>query len=350
VVRGRIRDKDVRVAARRSRAATLVEPPGRALGIKPTVIERIQMTPATRAETPKLAAFSQPPGAGSRVRRDPRRLVGQIASAGRLDPIAAPIAGAVRRATQPARVKNALSGTWLGHQLHPLLTDVTIGAWLGAAVVDVAGGDAGADGARRLTALGILAAVPTAASGLSDWSDSYGPDQRVGLVHAIGNSVGLAMQVGSYVARRRGHRTVGTTLTMAGLGTTAAAGYLGGHLVYARGVGVNHAAFEHRSTDWADVADAAALQDATPLRVDAHGTPVVVVKTADRLCALSATCVHAGGPLDEGELVDGCLKCPWHASMFRLGDGRVMRGPATVDQPVWEARIREGRVQVRASD
>jgi nitrite reductase/ring-hydroxylating ferredoxin subunit/uncharacterized membrane protein len=315
--------------------------------VKPNLIERIDMTQATGAATPKVAAPSDRTAAGRRARRDPRGMVDRIASATRLDPIAGPIAGAVQRATRPTRVKNALSGTWLGHQLHPLLTDVTIGAWVGAAFVDVAGGDAGADGARRLTALGILAAVPTAASGLSDWSDSYGPDQRVGLVHAIGNSVGLAMQIGSYVARRRGHRRLGVTLTMAGLGTTAGAGYLGGHLVYARGVGVNHAAFEHRPTEWTDVADAAELQDASPLRVDAHGTPVVVVKSADRLYALSATCVHAGGPLDEGELVDGCLRCPWHASMFRLDDGRVMRGPATVDQPVWEARIQDGRLQVR---
>ncbi|MDX6679015.1 MAG: hypothetical protein QOE31_3067, partial [Solirubrobacteraceae bacterium] len=68
----------------------------------------------------------------------------------------------------------------------------------------------------------------------------------------------------------------------------------------------------------------------------------------DGLFALSASCVHAGGPLDEGELVDGCLKCPWHASMFRLQDGRAVRGPATVNQPVWQARIEDGRVQVRA--
>jgi nitrite reductase/ring-hydroxylating ferredoxin subunit/uncharacterized membrane protein len=282
--------------------------------------------------------------------RDPRRLVDRIASAEQLDPVAAPIAGAVGRATEPARVKNALSGTWLGHQLHPLLTDVTIGAWVSAAAVDVAGGATGAGSARRLTALGILAAVPTAASGLSDWSDSYGPDQRVGLVHAIGNVAGLAMQVGSYVARRRGSRTLGATLTMAGLGTTAAAGYLGGHLVYARGVGVNHAAFEHRPTAWTDVANAADLRDSTPLRVDAHGVAVVVVQTADRLHALSAMCGHAGGPLDEGKLVDGWLTCPWHASAFRLHDGRAMRGPASVDQPVWEVRILDGRVQVRGKD
>ncbi len=279
-----------------------------------------------------------------------RQLIDRIAAADGLDAIAAPVARLAARATEPRAVKNALSGTWLGHQLHPLLTDVTIGAWVSASAIDVTGGTDGAGAARRLTALGILSAVPTAASGMSDWAETYGPDQRVGLVHAGANTVGLGLQIGSYVARRRGDRGLGVALSLTALGISAAAGYLGGHLVYARGVGVSHTAFEHRPSDWTDVAGADVLEDGRPLRVEADGVAVVVVRTADGLFALSATCVHAGGPLDEGELVDGCLKCPWHASAFRLSDGRVMRGPAAEPQPVWEARIENGRLQVRAAD
>jgi nitrite reductase/ring-hydroxylating ferredoxin subunit/uncharacterized membrane protein len=283
------------------------------------------------------------------VPRDPRALIETIGRLEQLDPIAGAVSSRVQRATRSRLVKNALSGTWLGHQLHPLLTDVTIGAWLSASAIDLSPARGmGADSARRLTGLGILSAVPTAASGLSDWSDAYGSDQRVGLVHAIGNSIAVALQLGSYRARRRGDHTRGAILSIAGLGVAGAAGYLGGHLVYARGVGVNHVAFEYRTMDWTDVADAAALVQDKPLRVDAGGVAVVLVKTADRLFALSARCVHAGGPLDEGEVVDGCLTCPWHASMFRLDDGRPVRGPATVEQPVWEARVQGGRVEVRA--
>jgi nitrite reductase/ring-hydroxylating ferredoxin subunit/uncharacterized membrane protein len=284
------------------------------------------------------------------ARLDPRALIELIGRLEQLDPIAAAIAKRVQRATQPTIVKNALSGTGTGHQLHPLLTDVTIGAWVSATLLDVLGGEDSAGAARLLTGVGILSAGPTVASGLSDWSDTYGPDQRVGLVHAIGNAVGLVLQVGSYRARRRGSHKLGATLSIAGLGVAGAAGYLGGHLVLARGVGVNHAAYQDRSTDWTDVADAGTLEQDKPLRVDAGGVPVVVVKTADRLFALSATCTHAGGPLDEGDVVDGCLVCPWHASRFRLEDGRPMRGPATVDQPVWEARVQDGRLEVRAAD
>ncbi len=275
-------------------------------------------------------------------------LVARIGAADQLDLLTAPLAKLVGRATGPAPVKNALSGTWLGHQLHPLLTDVTIGAWVSVPVVDLLGGRQGARVGRRLTGFGILAAVPTAASGLSDWSETYGPEQRIGLVHAVANLMGLALQIASYGARGRGRRARGAVLSMAGLGVASAAGYLGGHLVYGLGVGVNHTAFEHPTSDWTDVGDGDALEESKPLRVDAAGTPVVVVKTGERLFALSATCVHAGGPLDEGELVDGCLKCPWHASTFRLDDGRVIRGPAAVSQPVWQARVEAGRLEVRA--
>ncbi|HEU0316632.1 MAG TPA: Rieske 2Fe-2S domain-containing protein [Solirubrobacteraceae bacterium] len=276
------------------------------------------------------------------------RLVALIGAADPLDQVTAPVAKLVGRATKPGPVKNALSGTWLGHQLHPLLTDVTIGAWASVAVVDLFGGRQGARVARLLTGFGILSAVPTAASGLSDWSETYGPEQRVGFVHAVGNASGLLLQIASYGARRRGRRARGAALSLTGLGVAGAAGYLGGHLVYGLGVGVSHAAFEHPPGDWTDVGDAAGLEESTPVRVDAAGTPVVVVKTGERLFALSATCVHAGGPLDEGELVDGCLRCPWHASTFRLEDGRAIRGPAAVSQPVWQVRVEGGRLEVRA--
>ncbi len=278
----------------------------------------------------------------------PQRLIERIASAEQLDAVTAPLAKFVGQASASDPVKNALSGNWLGHQLHPLLTDVTIGAWTSVPVVDLLGGRRGADAARLLTGFGILSAVPTAASGLSDWAETYGPEMRVGFVHAVGNVAGLLLQVSSYLARRRGHRVHGAVLSAAALGVTAGAGYLGGHLVYGLGVGVNHAAFEHRPSDWTDVGGADALVDSQPLRVEAGGIPVVIVRDATGLYALSATCVHAGGPLDEGELADGCLKCPWHASTFRLSDGRAVRGPATIDQPVWQVRIEGGRLEVRA--
>ncbi|MGH3231649.1 MAG: DUF2231 domain-containing protein, partial [Streptosporangiaceae bacterium] len=166
------------------------------------------------------------------------RVVGEVEGLEALDRPARPLAAAVGRATQTRRVKNALSGTWLGHPLHPLLTDVPIGGWVAAGVLDLAGGAQAARAARCLVGFGVLAALPTAAAGLSDWSDTYGAEQRVGLVHAAGNVTALSLQAASYLARRRGRRAAGVMLSAAGLGIMAGAAYLGGHLSFSRGVGV----------------------------------------------------------------------------------------------------------------
>ncbi|HET8929658.1 MAG TPA: Rieske (2Fe-2S) protein, partial [Acidimicrobiales bacterium] len=218
-----------------------------------------------------------------------------------LDDLAEALSGPVKSATSPDAIKQTLSGGWIGHQLHPMLTDVPLGAWLSATALDVLGNKHDAVAARRLVGIGIVASLPTAASGASDWVDTYGGEKRVGVVHALGNSAALVLQCASYRARRRGKRGRGVLLGMAGLGAAMGAGYLGGHLSYSLGVGVNHTAFEFPPEDWTDVAAEADLVDDQPVRADAGGVPVMVVRHRGAIRALSATCNHAGGPLDEGE-------------------------------------------------
>ncbi|MEV8048347.1 Rieske 2Fe-2S domain-containing protein [Streptomyces griseoluteus] len=268
-----------------------------------------------------------------------------------LDALTGPAAELVNKVTQPTAVKNALSGTWLGHVLHPVLTDVPIGAWGMATVLDLTAGERGAVAARKLVGFGLLAAVPTAASGASDWADTFGGPQRVGLVHGMLNGAATVLQAASWVARLTGRRRAGVVLSGVGLGLTGASAYLGGHLSYVNGVGVNHTAFEEPTGKWTDVAALTALEEDKPLRVDAGGVPVVLVRHGGTVNALSATCTHAGGPLDEGKVdADGCLHCPWHGSAFRLSDGEVTRGPATVPQPDWDVKISQERVLVRAAN
>ncbi|MFD5188564.1 Rieske 2Fe-2S domain-containing protein [Streptomyces sp. NPDC058357] len=266
-----------------------------------------------------------------------------------LDGLSHEAAAQVARATRPDAIKNALSGRWLGHTVHPMLTDVPIGAWTLASVLDVTAGRAGAASARRLVGIGLIATLPAAATGASDWSDTSGTSQRVGLVHALCNVTASAVQAASWVARRRGRRGVGMALGGVGLGITACAAYLGGYLTLVRGVGVDHTAFQEAVTEWTDVGPSSCVSDGEPLRVMAGGVPVVLVRHEGVLYALSATCTHAGGPLDGGEVTDGCIRCPWHASVFRLADGKVMRGPATVDEPRWEVKDDGGRVYVRSA-
>ena len=267
-----------------------------------------------------------------------------------LDGVARPLAAGTGRLTRATPVKNALSGTWFGHPLRPVLTDLPIGAWTMAAVLDVAGGSPSAGAARRLVGTGAVAALPAAAAGWADWSDTYGADQRVGLVHALGNLAATFLQMGSYLCRRRGHRGAGVALSAVALGAVTVTGYLGGHLSYIRGVGVNHTAFEEPATDWVDVASLDDLPpDGRPLRALAKGVPLMLVRHAgEDVVALSATCTHAGGPLDEGKMLDGSVRCPRHGSVFRLADGKVLRGPASTTQPVWKARIQGERVEVRS--
>ena len=277
-----------------------------------------------------------------------QKLTEEVEGLHALDGVSHKVAGWVARATHPDVIKNALSGTWLGHPVHPMLTDLPIGAWAMASALDVTAGRAGATSARRLVGIGLIATLPAAATGASDWSETYGATQRIGLVHALCNVTASAVQAASWFARRRGRHGLGMALSGAGLGITAGAAYLGGHLSLARGVGVNHTAFQQTVTDWTDVAATSALRDGEPFRVTAGGVPVVLVRQDGTLYALSATCTHAGGPLDEGEVVaDGCIRCPWHGSVFRLSDGKVARGPATFDEPRWEVKADGGRIYVR---
>lgn len=270
------------------------------------------------------------------------RLARAIEGAGFLDG-AADLGQKVTGKFQPGPVKDVLSGTAIGHPLHPALVAVPIGAFSGAALLDATGGDAAAS--RRLIGFGLLAAVPSAAAGLSDWSDTLGAERRVGVVHALGNTTGLGLLALSWFARRSGGP--GKGLSLAGLGFLGFSGWLGGHLAYAQGVGVDTTAFLAPPTDWTDACAESELTEGRPHAVTVEEMPVLLLWDKGNVRAISDRCTHRGGPLHEGKVVDGCVECPWHGSRFTLEDGQVARGPATRPQPSLETRIVEGRVQVR---
>lgn len=258
---------------------------------------------------------------------------------------------AVLKGGRPTRaLADALHGTWLGHPLHPLLTDVTIGAWAMSALFDalaLARGSRGAeDAADTLVATGLLSAVPTALTGLADFSAIQKPAAPTAMLHAVLNNVNMALYLMSLYARRRGRRGLGVFLSTLALGLTAAAAWLGGHLVYAQQVGVDHSEAEGPSR-WTPVLPADALASGTPKRVEVDGNPVLVYRVGRSTYAIGAVCSHAGGPLEEGEIDGTTVKCPWHDSVFDLRDGSVCHGPATQPQPNYEARVRQGQVEVR---
>ncbi|MEU3312250.1 Rieske 2Fe-2S domain-containing protein [Streptomyces sp. NPDC048387] len=247
----------------------------------------------------------------------------------------------------PAR--DLLHGRPLGHPAHPLLVQVPIGTWLSAAVLDLLPGRRHA-AAPLLVGVGLAAAAPAAAAGWADWAELPPEQARTGLVHALANTAGVSLYAASLLARTRGRDLRGRALAMAGLATVSAAGALGGHLAYRQAAGANHAELvEHQVGDgWHHLGSTAAFPVGrpTPARVD--GVDVVVVREEDgTVRALADRCSHMGGPLSEGQVEDGCIRCPWHRSLFRLSDGWNVEGPATAPQPAFETRLTAGRVEAR---
>lgn len=152
-----------------------------------------------------------------------------------------PVASALVAA--PGR-RDLLHGTWMGHALHPLLTDLPIGFWTSANVLDVLGGHQSRPAATRLVALGVVSAAPTALTGWAEWAATSRPNQRVGVVHAFSNTIAIGLYATSWRARRRGRHGRGVLLGLAGATAATVGGYLGGHLTAARKVSTRHPAFD----------------------------------------------------------------------------------------------------------
>lgn len=265
-----------------------------------------------------------------------------------LDAVGKALSQAVSKVVPPGRAKDLLAGTWLGHPVHPMLTDVPIGAWTSAFVLDLFGGRQARRASDALVGVGVLAALPTAATGLSDLADVEHSEQRIlGTAHALGNVTAVALYGGSFLARRRGRRDLGVRLAMLGAAVVTGSGFLGGHLAYRKGVGVDETVFRPRLDDWTPVLAEGELAEAEPRRASAGGADILLYRRHDRVFALADRCSHRGGPLHEGRVDDGQVTCPWHQSTFRLDDGSIVQGPATAPQPCYEVRVRDGAVEVR---
>jgi nitrite reductase/ring-hydroxylating ferredoxin subunit/uncharacterized membrane protein len=285
---------------------------------------------------------------------DQPRLYALAERLGRLDALDGPaeaVARRVRGLLDPGAVKDAVSGTWLGHPLHPLLTDIPIGTWSSAAVLDLVGGRQSRPAAERLIGMGILAAGPTAITGTSDWADSTPADhtvRRIGAIHAVANTAALLLYGSSLWARRRGRHRRGVLLGMAGLGALTAGGHLGGHLSYDKAVGVQQTAFTALPDEWTPTVAESDVVEGEAAHASANGVDVLLARHEGRIYALADRCTHRGGSLSEGTVADGCVTCPLHESIFRLADGAVVRGPAGAPEPAFDVRVEGGTVEVRA--
>jgi nitrite reductase/ring-hydroxylating ferredoxin subunit/uncharacterized membrane protein len=243
-------------------------------------------------------------------------------------------------------LKDFLNGTWIGHPLHAAATDIPIGALLLTVVLDILGQTAAADVALVVTILFMLAA---AATGAADYTDTDGAARVRATVHSTLMVVALLLLLISLALRATGgtDRTIAVALSFIGFLIVTAGAFVGGDVVYLFGNMVSRHAFRGSGTKWVKldtgaVTDLATIPEATPTKMKAGINDLVLVRVGDNLHALHAVCAHAGGPLAEGTVVDGCIECPWHASRFRLTDGRLRQGPALYDQPAYEIRAAEG--------
>jgi nitrite reductase/ring-hydroxylating ferredoxin subunit/uncharacterized membrane protein len=247
---------------------------------------------------------------------------------------------------------DVLHGTWLGHPLHVVLTDVPIGSWTAAAVFDLleerTGSRAMRRGADTAIALGLIGAAGAAITGLADWSKiGGGLPRRIGLAHGLLNTTAAACYVASLCLRGIHSRGAGRRLAWLGLMISSVAAYFGGHLVFKEKIGVDHTAGYAPPENFLPVLAEADLPENELRRVVANGMPVLLVRRSQRIYAIAETCAHLGGPLSEGKLEDATVRCPWHGSRFSLEDGRVLEGPSVHAQPILEVRLRDGQIEVR---
>jgi nitrite reductase/ring-hydroxylating ferredoxin subunit/uncharacterized membrane protein len=247
-------------------------------------------------------------------------------------------------------VRDFLNGRWLGHPLHAVLTDAPIGILFLVIVFDVVGEPVAAVWAL---AVGILAMLAAALAGSADYADTDGKPRERATLHATLMVLALVLYLVSLLLRLGPEGSLDPVPATAGWLSVAsflilsAGAYVGGDVAYYLGNMINRHAFRGAGTKWialepAETDGDGKIPEGRPIKAKLGINQLVLVRQGDRILALHDTCAHAGGPLNEGKLVDGVIECPWHFSRYQLADGHVVRGPSVYDQPAYEVRAREG--------
>ncbi len=247
------------------------------------------------------------------------------------------------------------NGALLEHPLHPILTDIPIGAWTIGILLELialilAVPNLGL-AAGITIGFGVLAALATIFTGLMDWMDVDPPEKAVGAVHGLVNLLATLLFLIAFALLWAGNwrvDAVNFVISLVGYLVITAGGFLGGSLVFRMGVMINRDAYRSGPKDFTPAVALADLPENQPKRVQVNGQPVLLLRRQDHVYAIGAVCSHYGGPLEEGKLLDGKVQCPWHYSQFSLADGSVKEGPATSPVPAYDVQIANGQVMVKA--
>lgn len=248
-------------------------------------------------------------------------------------------------------IADFLHGIWLGHPLHPMLTDVTIGGWMLGSLADLLSMFSRSKelkhAADALTTVGTVSAIPTALSGLTDYSTIPRPAAGTAFVHGLLNTVALTFYLLSMRARSNGSRGSARFFSLIGVSVATVSAYLGGHLVFGKNVGVKHGGEVRAPVEWTTVMANDELAEGDRVRKMVANNPVLLYRYNQEVLAVGAVCPHAGGPLEEGQFRGPEVQCPWHDSVFDLRDGCIVHGPSTYALPLYETRVQDGQIEVR---
>lgn len=263
-------------------------------------------------------------------------------------------------------LKHLLQGRALGHPLHPMLVHLPIGLWVLSFVLDVIAlttkSAPTAQAAMIVLVTGVAVSVLTMVTGFADFFDIRAdhPARRTATWHMVLNLCAVAVFGVSTLLRLRdaGPSILPTVISAVGVILISISGYLGGVLVYDDGIGVGRhrrthdieptqAVSEAPDNGYVDVLDAEDLAESTPVRVEANGHVMVLVRIGSRIHAVQEFCTHRCGPLSEGQVREGNIVCPWHRSSFEMTSGKVVDGPAKVELKTYLVREDDGRILVR---
>src|SRR3954452_3768244 len=221
-------------------------------------------------------------------------------------------------------LRDLLNGRWLGHPLHPAITDIPIGV-LGLVILfDVIGQPVAAWWSLLV---GVLAMLGAALAGYADYADTDGRARERATLHSMLMLAALALYLVSLVLRAgsisAAPSVVAVALSVIAWLIVVTSAYVGGDVVYVDGNMVSRHAFRGSGTKWialepAEVDALGAIPEGRPVKAKLGINTLVLVREADRILALHDTCAHAGGPLSGGAYQNGIVECPWHASRYRM--------------------------------
>jgi nitrite reductase/ring-hydroxylating ferredoxin subunit/uncharacterized membrane protein len=234
-------------------------------------------------------------------------------------------------------IKDFLNGTWLGHSVHVALTDLPVGAFTLVIIFDVLGL---AEASLITLVFAIVVMVATAVAGYADYADTDGKARHRATLHSTLMLVALVLYIAALIPRLGASVVppVGLALSVVAYAVLIAAAYVGGDVVYALGNMVSRHAWRPAASKWAALRIDGELKEGALSTGTLGAEKLLLLKEGNTIRALHDTCAHAGAPLHEGRIVDGCIECPWHQSRYRLRDGRHVQGPTTFDQPLYEVR------------